>query len=521
MRSGASSSSSSGNVLLRTLLVLGVAALLLLLLSIFWLGPPPSVEVKPALHGIGKRTPIAVKVGDTGRVEKLRVELAQGSEVHPVAEKAFPNHPMWAFWKPATPAEMTVEVGRETVPGLHAGEAIVRVTAERAGSLLRRPDPVVVEVKLPVRLAPPTLAVASTFHYVAQGGCEAVVYRVGEGAVRDGVQSGDWWFPGAPLPGGDKGLKFALFAVPYDTGDDAKVHLVATDEVGNRAEAAFVDKFFPRPPKYDTIQLTDAFLNRVVPEIMAQTPEVRDQGSLLANYLKINGELRQKEGRQLKELAARSAPQFLWKEPFLPLRNAKITAAFAQRRTYLYQGKKVDQQDHLGFDMASTEHDAIPASNSGVVVLARYFGIFGNAVVIDHGYGLMSLYGHLSSIGVHEGEQMARGQELGRSGQTGLAGGDHLHFTTLLQGLPVTPVEWWDPHWIADRLVRKLGPALGGKAGATARAPAAATGPGGPPRGQAAARPRRPGQHGRKGKPHPSQARETTSLRGGSPLGAR
>jgi murein DD-endopeptidase MepM/ murein hydrolase activator NlpD len=460
--------SSSGNVLLRALLVLAVLAIAIVLVTTFWSGGPPAVAVRPALHGIGKRTPIAVQVSDTGRVEKLSVELVQGRDTHPVAEQSFPTHPAWAFWQRAAPFATTVVVGRETVPGLHAGEAVVRVTAERAGSLLRRPDPVVVEVTLPVRLAPPTLAVISTFHYLAQGGSEAVVYRVGDGAVRDGVQSGDWWFPGFPLPGGEKGLKFALLAVPYDTTDDSRVRLVAIDEVGNRAEAAFVDKFTPRPLKYDTILVTDPFLNRVVPEIMAQTSEVRDKGSLLANYLEINGELRRKQGEQVRALAAKSAQQFLWKEPFLPMRNAKITAAFAQRRTYVYQGKKIDQQDHLGFDMASTEHDAVPASNSGVVVLARYFGIFGNAVVIDHGYGLMSLYGHLSSIGVREGQQVARGQELGRSGQTGLAGGDHLHFTTMLQGLPVTPVEWWDPHWIQDRLVRKLGPALGGKAPAGA-----------------------------------------------------
>ncbi len=193
---------------------------------------------------------------------------------------------------------------------------------------------------------------------------------------------------------------------------------------------------------------------------MSQTPEVRDQGDLLKNFLEINGDLRQKEAQYLKDLATKSARAFLWTQPFLPMRNAKITAAFAQRRTYVYQGKQVDQQTHLGFDMASVQRDAVPASNRGVVALARFFGIYGNAVVIDHGYGLMSLYGHLSSLEVHEGQQVERGQELGRSGQTGLAGGDHLHFTLLLDGLPVNPVEFWDPHWIRDRIARKLGPAF-------------------------------------------------------------
>jgi murein DD-endopeptidase MepM/ murein hydrolase activator NlpD len=101
----------------------------------------------------------------------------------------------------------------------------------------------------------------------------------------------------------------------------------------------------------------------------------------------------------------------------------------------------------------------VPAANGGRVLLAEYFGIFGNCVVLDHGYGLMSLYGHLSSIDVREGQAVERGQAVGRTGQTGLAGGDHLHFGILLQGNPVTPVEWWDDHWLEDRLSRKLGDA--------------------------------------------------------------
>ena len=91
-----------------------------------------------------------------------------------------------------------------------------------------------------------------------------------------------------------------------------------------------------------------------------------------------------------------------------------------------------------------------------VVVFAGYLGIFGNAVVIDHGYGLMSLYAHLSATEVKNGQDVARGDPVGRTGSTGLAGGDHLHFTMLVGGRMVNPVEWWDAHWIADRVERKL-----------------------------------------------------------------
>jgi murein DD-endopeptidase MepM/ murein hydrolase activator NlpD len=454
--------SSAGGALLRLLLVLALLVIGGLVAATFWLGPAPRVDLKPSAKGIGHKTSVLVHVSDVGRVERLRVELVQGGDTHPILDKPYTPRSAFAFWRHEEPVDLTAEVGRDAVIGLRSGDAIVRLTADRAGSLLRRPEPVVAELKLPVRLAPPALSVVSGFHYVAQGGCEAVVYHVSDSSVRDGVQSGSWWFPGYALPGGPAGTKFALFAVPYDTSSAANVHLVAMDDVDNKAEVSFVDMFFPKPLKYDTIVLNDAFLNRVVTEIMAQTPEVKDRGSALANYLEINGDLRRAEGKQIQQLAEHSAHQFLWKEAFMPLRNAKITAAFAQRRTYTYQGKKVDEQDHLGFDMASVEHDSIPASNSGTVVLARFFGIYGNAVVIDHGYGLMTLYGHLSSIAVREGQAVNRGQEVGRSGQTGLAGGDHLHFTTVLDGLPVNPVEWWDPHWIADRLARKLGPVLGG-----------------------------------------------------------
>ncbi len=445
---------------LRVLLVLVLVFIAVGAFAGFYSGAAPKVTVKPAFPGIGRRTPIQIRIEDPQRVEKVRVEVVQNGEARPVMEKTFEPQPAWKMWGAPPPVTLAVEIGRETVQGLRAGEATIRVTAERAGSLFRRPDPVVAEIKLPVRLAPPALQVTSSFHYVNQGGAEVVVYRVGEGAVKDGVQAGDWWFPSFPLPGNDKQMRFALFAVPYDLSDPSKVHLVAEDEVGNRAEVGFIDKFTPRPIHTDTIQVSDAYMNTVVPPILSQSPEIADKGDLLQNYLQINRDLRKKNAETLKQMAQKSERKFLWNQPFLPMRNAKITAAFADRRTYVYNGKAIDQQDHLGFDMASVEHDAIQASNTGKVALARFFGIYGNAVVIDHGYGLFSLYGHLSSIGVKEGQAVQRGQEIGRSGKTGLAGGDHLHFTLLLQGLPVSPVEWWDPHWIQDRIARKLGPAL-------------------------------------------------------------
>jgi murein DD-endopeptidase MepM/ murein hydrolase activator NlpD len=255
-------------------------------------------------------------------------------------------------------------------------------------------------------------------------------------------------------------VHFSLFAVPYDM-NAPDLRIVAADAAENEAELKFVDQFTPRKFKEDTVELTDAFLGKVVPEIMAQTPEVQDRGSLVDNYLSINKDLRQKNAEVLRQLAGQSRAEPLWSKPFLSMLNGKVMAGFADYRSYGYQGRIIDHQTHLGYDLASTRHAPVPAANDGVVVLARYFGIYGNTVMIDHGYGVMSLYGHLSSIGVTAGQQVARGDIIAQTGETGLAGGDHLHFAVVLHGLPVNPMEWWDGHWIRDRIARKLGPGFG------------------------------------------------------------
>jgi murein DD-endopeptidase MepM/ murein hydrolase activator NlpD len=442
--------------------LLAALAAAVVALALVRVGPPPRIEIEPARPGIGPATQVVVRVDEPGRgLSGVTVELVQGERRVTLAERSYRPRPFWAFWGPRTTSdEITFEVGRKAQPDLEPGEATLRVAAGRAPTWLRHPAPAVAEKTLPVRFTPPSLAVTSTQINVAQGGCEAVVYQVGPTAARDGVAVGEWWFPGYPLPGGGAGEHFSLFAAPYDLEDPSALHLVVEDELGNRTERPFVDRYDRRPMHQATLEVSDAFMARVVPAILAGSPQIKDRGDLLANYLAINGELRRINGQTLRELAAHSQPEFLWTRPFRQLPNSKVMAAFADRRTYRYQGRVVDHQDHLGFDLASVEHAPVLAANRGVVTFAGDLGIYGNAVVLDHGYGLATLYAHLSHLGVEVGAQVEAGQELGRSGETGLAGGDHLHFSVLLQGLPVTPLEWWDRNWIRDHLAAKLGPAL-------------------------------------------------------------
>jgi murein DD-endopeptidase MepM/ murein hydrolase activator NlpD len=219
---------------------------------------------------------------------------------------------------------------------------------------------------------------------------------------------------------------------------------------------------FPKPFKKSRIEIDDKFINRVVPEILEHAPELKltppAEGSpeMLAAFLRINGELRRLNTQQIAALALKTSPQRLWHDTFVQLGNSQVEASFADHRTYVYKGKEVDQQTHLGFDLAVTAHVPVAAANSGTVLNASWLGIYGNCVIIDHGMGVQSLYGHLMSFDVKVGDTVTRGQTVGRSDSTGLAGGDHLHFTLLVGGRMVNPVEWWDPHWIADRVERKL-----------------------------------------------------------------
>ena len=386
-------------------------------------------------------------------LRSIRVELIQDGEPVLLEERTHrPPGPFSLGGEPVVEATLEVEVGKESTPNLVEGEATVRVTVERPGTLLRRPRPRVAELTLPVRFRPPELSSVRVTATPTQAGSGVLRYLVGDGAAESGVEVDGYRFPGHPLPGGGPGERFALFGVPYDSADASSFRLVARDQLGNEASVRFLGGVEPSPLRSSTIRLSDGFMSRVVPAIMSRTPELEDRGSLLDNYLMLNGELRRMNAERMVEIAADSAPRQLWSGPFRQMRNTQVMDPFATRRQYLYDGRVVDTQDHLGFDLASRVRDDVPAANSGVVVLTEYFGIYGNTVIVDHGYGLQTLYSHLSLIDVEVGQEVEAGQRLGLSGETGLAGGDHLHFAVLLGGLPVNPLEWFDARWIRDHV---------------------------------------------------------------------
>ncbi len=423
----------------------------------------PDIRLTTRLKGLGQSTMLQFEVRDPRHaIKAVQVEVLEDGKTFqaPLHTVSFGEEPppWWMFWGRAKENSQTVSamVGRNAVPEMKEGRAQLRIVAtNNSWGRFFRGGRSEVTLDLPVRFTPPQVSVLTSQHYINQGGCDMVMFKVSPGTTESGVEVGKYFFPSFPAKESDPQTRLCLFAYSYETDPSAPARIVARDDAGNQTIATFTYRVFPKKFHSDTINLSDDFMNRVVPSIMSQTPDLKDEGNLLKNFLEINGHLRQVDADELVKLSHQTASHFLWTEPFVRL-PAKTEAFFADARTYTYNGQVVDHQVHLGFDLAGLEHMPVQAANDGVVVHAGFLGIYGNAVVIDHGCGLQTLYGHLSSIEVKEGDHVKRGQEIGRSGQTGLAGGDHLHFTVLLDGVPVNPTEWWDPHWIHDRIEAKL-----------------------------------------------------------------
>jgi murein DD-endopeptidase MepM/ murein hydrolase activator NlpD len=435
-------------------------------------GAPPQVTIDKPDRFVGRAGTLDVTAdAPNAQLSALSITLEQNGR----------SIPLFTLDGPQTASVTRVDrnhlkvsrpLGKQSVPDLQSGPARVVVSATRPSFLDLRQLTSTTSKDFQVRLEPPRIAVLSTHHYVNHGGSEMVVYKVTPADIASGVRVGDVEYPGFPASGAgadgadasilDGSIKVAFFALLHDQPLNTPIAAFARDEAGNQANATFVDNVFEKPFRKSRIEIDDRYINRVVPDIVEHSPELKmaapgkDSPKMLAAFLRVNGELRRINADQIAALATKTSAKRLWDGPFVQLGNSQVEASFADRRTYFYKGKDIDQQTHLGFDLAVTQHVPVAAANSGVVVNASWVGIYGNCVVIDHGLGVQSLYGHLMSFDVKVGDTVARGQIVGRSDSTGLAGGDHLHFTLLVGGHMVNPVEWWDPHWIADRVERKL-----------------------------------------------------------------
>jgi murein DD-endopeptidase MepM/ murein hydrolase activator NlpD len=402
----------------------------------------PVLDLTTLISTIGQATPIGVHVTDPRGVRSVKASVEQNGSSYPVWQMAQASKAKDGTWN--------FTAGVKTTPQLKDGKAKLIVEATSNDVMHRSAQ---IERDVTVVTQPPTVSVDSEQHYIYIGMAELATFDVSGAYTGAGVRVRDQSFRAWPMPGGKPGL-FSLFAFAWNMPQTTIPAVFASNGAGNDVTIP-ITVVFPKKeqPHYTVhdLQVSDQFMQKVVGEL-----DPNGSGDMVTRFVRINNEMRKSNNKTLSDLRFKTADHFLFSEPFQRQPHSQAEATFADLRNYIYQGKKIDQQVHLGYDLAVTQHVGVQAANDGRVVWAAPLGIYGNCIVVDHGYGLQTIYGHMSHFDVHEGDVVKRGQVMGQSGMTGMAGGDHIHFAMQLDGVQIDPKEWWDPHWIQDHIARRV-----------------------------------------------------------------
>jgi murein DD-endopeptidase MepM/ murein hydrolase activator NlpD len=407
---------------------------------------PPQITLSTQADVIGT-APFDIDVADRGAgLRSVTATISQGGNEQTLATEQYA--------KPVPAKKITVALAK--VPGIKEGPATLRVTARDASLWhLGAGNEATFEKKLTVDVTPPVLELVADDRYINFGGVGVIVYKSSPDTATTGVKVGSHFFPGyTGVVKGHPDYWFAFFAHAYDVPPTERATIVATDKAGNAAEMRLSYELKNVKYKKSTIAVSDSFFqNKVVPLLKDVS---KRGGSVKDVFIAVDRGVRKENEDKITEVTTRTTPKLLWSGAFAQLSNSKVEANFADARTYTYNGEPIDTAFHLGYDLSVTKHYPIEAANSGVVAWTGDLGLYGNAIIIDHGLGLYTLYGHCSQVDVKAGDAIAKRQIIGKTGETGFAGGDHLHFGVYLDGVAVLPVEWWDQKWIDDNVTPKL-----------------------------------------------------------------
>jgi murein DD-endopeptidase MepM/ murein hydrolase activator NlpD len=407
---------------------------------------PPQVSLAPDTDVLG-RAPIEITVSDPGSgLKSVTATLnAGGADIALLSEQ---------YATPQRDKKITLDLTK--LSGVKEGPAVLKVTARDAS--LRNwlaGNETAFQKSLTIDITPPTLELVADDRYVNFGGVGAIVYKASADTVNTGVKVGKHFFPGfKDVVKGHPDYHFALFAHAYDVEPSQRATIVATDKAGNTREMRLAYELKNVKYKKSTIAVSDSFFqNKVVPLLKDAS---KQNGSVKEIFVAVDKGVRKENEDKITEVTTKATPKILWEGAFAQLSNSKVEANFADERTYTYNGEPIDTAFHLGYDLSVTKHYPIEAANAGVVAFTGDLGLYGNAVIVDHGLGLFSLYGHMSQVDVKPGDAIRKAQIIGKTGETGFAGGDHLHFGIYLDGVAILPVEWWDSKWIRDNIDPKL-----------------------------------------------------------------
>ncbi|MDA3902011.1 MAG: M23 family metallopeptidase [Desulfuromusa sp.] len=402
----------------------------------------PQLSLTPGSGPISKNTKLLLSLNDAGMgIKNVQVVVIQGNDQFPLLKRDFP---------PQTGvADLDLDL---SVLKLQEGALQIEVsTTDQSIYHFGKGNSTQQLFTLTYDSRAPIISLLSKAHNFTKGGSGLVSFGLNEEVETAGVQFEDYFFP-AYLQ--ESGNYACLLAYPYNVKEsDFVPRVIARDLAGNERQLGIYYRANNKKFRQRKINISDRFLAQKIPEFETFAP---DSDSPLDTFLYVNREVRQQNRAKIAEFGRNTSSTPLWNGPFIRQPKAASLARFADYRTYYYNGKEIDKQVHMGQDLASVAQAEIVAENAGEVIWGEYLGIYGLCVIVDHGLGLQSLYAHMSQLDVQPGDMLTRGQIIGRSGATGMAGGDHLHLGIFVSGVAVQPIEWWDGHWLQANIDSKL-----------------------------------------------------------------
>ena len=401
----------------------------------------PKIGIKSKIDW-NLRAPLKLNLSDDSGIKYVRVSLSDGKNSVNLIEKLYTSilkqqtiaikFPKTGFTSLKKNFKLFIEVTDDSKWNFFSGNSSKKV----------------VNIKIDRRR--PELFIINNSYKIIKGGVATVVFKAKDLNLKELYIQTNFGKRFYPTPFYKKDYFVSLIAWPVEQ-KKFRATIVATDDAGNITKVPVRLFYVNKKYRVSKISLSDRFLDGKISDLIAENNPGLISASKIEKFKYINETLREDNEKVIQNHTTPTDKDMInnfYQKRFYPLRNGKAVASFGDHRYYSYKKQQISEAWHLGLDLASVAGAKIRTQNSGVVVFADPNGIYGNNLIIYHGLGLYTLYGHCSNFLVNKGDQVKAGQVIANTGSTGLALGDHLHFGVLVQGVEVRPEEWMDRSWM-------------------------------------------------------------------------
>lgn len=402
---------------------------------------PPKISINDEIYW-NQKAPIDLNISDNSTLQSFKITLIDGQNTHIIMDEKFSE--------PKTEAQINIKFPKSLILDKNRSYELL---IEAKDSSFLGGNAASKKINLIIDSKNPQIQLINQSYKITKGGSAVVVFKaVDENLQSVYIESADRIFK--PTKFVKDGYWASLVAWDLQS-PNFKARVVAVDKAGNKSFANIGYYLQDRKYRESRITLSDRFLDGKIDELANQYAQNYPELDRLAKFKFVNETLRDSNENIIHRVTSAVPEEIIesfYIEPFYPLRNGAAVASFGDHRFYTYNGADVSQSWHMGLDLASTAMAPIDTQNAAFVAYNELNGIYGENIILYHGFGLYTLYGHCNETSVKAGEHIGAKHIIGKTGTSGLALGDHLHFGVLIQGVEVRPEEWMDRKWMKDNI---------------------------------------------------------------------